>query len=115
MGGGVGIIGWAILDQYMGYRIPFIIAGLATLGLFVVLVFLFRNIENIKTNKSDIFTSFKKVFSNRIIILVAFIGIASMVSETRSRRARYLAMVYVIDMPYTVIIPMAMAIIIIKI
>ncbi|AGO60885.1 MFS transporter [Ferroplasma acidarmanus] len=82
VGGGVGIIGWAILDQYMGYRIPFIIAGVLTLALFFVLVFLFRNIENIKTNKSDIFASFKKVFSNRIIILVAFIGIAAMVAET---------------------------------
>jgi MFS family permease len=82
VGGGVGIIGWAILDQYMGYRIPFIIAGVLTLALFIILVFLFRNIENIKTNKSDIFTSFKKVFSNKIIVLVAFIGIAAMVAET---------------------------------
>jgi MFS family permease len=82
VGGGVGIIGWAILDQYMGYRIPFIIAGVATLGLFAVLVFLFRNIENIKTNKSDIFTSFKKVFSNKIIVLLAFIGVSAMVAET---------------------------------
>ncbi len=82
VGGGVGIIGWAILDQYMGYRIPFIIAGVVTLVLFVVLVFLFRNIKDIKTDKSDIFTSFKKVFSNRTIIMVAFIGIASMVALT---------------------------------
>jgi len=82
VGGGVGIIEWAILDQYMGYRIPFIIAGVLTLALFIILVFLFRNIENIKTNKSDIFTSFKKILSNKIIILVAFIGIAAMVAET---------------------------------
>lgn len=82
VGGGVGIIGWAILDQYMGYRTPFIIAGVATLALFLVLVWLFRNIENVKTSKSDIFTSLKKIFSSRLIILIAFIGIASMVTET---------------------------------
>ena len=82
VGGGVGIIGWAILDQYMGYRIPFIIAGVATMALFAVLTILFRDIKNVKTNKSDIFTSFKKVFSSRTIILIAFIGIAAMVAET---------------------------------
>ena len=39
VGGGVGIIGWAILDQYIGYRIPFIIAGVATMALLLFLPF----------------------------------------------------------------------------
>jgi ACDE family multidrug resistance protein len=82
VGAGIGIIGWAILDQYLGYRIPFIIAGVATLVLFLILVWLFRNIKNVQTNRSDIVTSLKKVFSSRLIVLVAFIGIAAMVSET---------------------------------
>lgn len=82
VGGGVGIIGWAILDQYLGYRIPFIIAGVATMALFAVLTFLFRDIKNVKTNKADMVTSFKKVFSSRIIVLIAFIGISAMVTET---------------------------------
>ena len=82
VGGGVGIIGWAILDQYLGYRIPFIIAGIATMALFAVLTFLFKDIKNVKTNKADMLTSFKKVFSSRIIVLIAFIGISAMVTET---------------------------------
>ncbi len=82
VGGGIGVIGWAILDQYLGYKIPFIIAGIVTMALFIVLVLLFKDIKDVKTEKSDIFKSFKKVFSSKIIILIAFIGIGVMITET---------------------------------
>ncbi len=82
VGGGIGVIGWAILDNYIGYRIPFIIAGIVTMVLFLILVALFANIRNVKTERSDIFRSFKRVFSSRLIILIAITGIGTMVVET---------------------------------
>ncbi|MEM0139835.1 MAG: MFS transporter [Ferroplasma sp.] len=82
VGAGIGVIGWAILDLYFGYRLPFIIAGIVTMALFFVLVLLFKDIKNVKTERADIFRSFKKVFTSKLIILIAFIGIGSMVAET---------------------------------
>ncbi len=82
VGAGVGILGWAFLDQYIGYRISFLIAGIITLILFIILTLLFKNIKNIKTEKSDIIKSLKKVFSSKMIMLIALIGIGTMVAET---------------------------------
>ena len=82
VGGGIGVIGWAILDIFIGYREGFILAGIITIVLFFILYMLFRDIANIKTERSDIKRSLKKVFSSKMIILLAFIGIGSMVTET---------------------------------
>ncbi len=82
VGAGVGVLGWAFLDQYIGYRIAFIIAGIITLILFIILTVLFKDVDNIKTEKSDIIRSLKRVFSSKMIILIAIIGIGTMVSET---------------------------------
>jgi len=82
VGAGVGVLGWAFLDQYIGYRIAFIIAGIITLVLFIILTVLFKDVDNIKTEKSDIIRSLKRVFSSKMIILIAIIGIGTMVSET---------------------------------
>jgi len=82
VGAGVGVLGWAFLDQYIGYRIAFIIAGIITLVLFIILTVLFKDTANIKTEKSDIIRSLKRVFSSKMIILIAIIGIGTMISET---------------------------------
>ncbi|WP_061950711.1 MFS transporter [Acidiplasma cupricumulans] len=54
IGAGTGVIGWAILDIYIGYRYAFLIAGIITVMLFLVLYILFKNIPNIKTERSNI-------------------------------------------------------------
>lgn len=82
VGAGVGVLGWAFLDLYIGYRIAFIIAGIITIVLFIILTVLFKDTANIKTEKSDIIRSLKRVFSSKMIILIAIIGIGTMISET---------------------------------
>ncbi|KPV46217.1 MULTISPECIES: MFS transporter [Acidiplasma] len=82
IGAGTGVIGWAILDIYIGYRYAFLIAGIITVMLFLVLYILFKNIPNIKTERSNIKKSLLQVFSSKMIIFIAFIGIGSMISET---------------------------------
>ncbi len=82
VGGGIGVIGWDIIDIYLGYRIGFLLGGIITIILFFILYLLFRDIPNIKTERSDIKRSLRKVFSSKMVILLAFIGIGSMVSET---------------------------------
>jgi MFS family permease len=50
--------------------------------LFFILVALFTNIKDVKTERSDIFRSVKKIVSSRLIILIALTGIGTMVVET---------------------------------
>ncbi len=82
IGSGTGILGWSILDIYIGYRNSFLTAGIVTLILFFILQFLFRNIPNVKTHRNDIFRSLKNVISSKLIIFTALIGSASMISYT---------------------------------
>ncbi len=82
IGSGTGILGWSILDIYIGYRNGFLTAGIVTLILFFILIFLFRNIPNVKTYRNDIFRSLKNVISSKLIIFTALIGSASMISYT---------------------------------
>jgi ACDE family multidrug resistance protein len=81
-GGGIGIFGWAILDQYIGYKIPFIIAGIITLATFILIGILFKGVKNIKTDRAALKKGLKHVLTSKVIIFIALIGIGARISET---------------------------------
>jgi len=81
-GGGIGIFVWAILDQYIGYKIPFIIAGIITLATFILVGISFRDVRNIKTDRAALKKGLKHVLTSKVIIFIALIGIGARISET---------------------------------
>ncbi len=82
IGSGIGVAGWSIMDIYVGYKNGFIIAGIATVFLFIMLTVLLKDISNVKTHKKDIVKSIKMVLSSKLIPLVALIGGGTIIAYT---------------------------------
>ncbi|SMD30327.1 Predicted arabinose efflux permease, MFS family [Picrophilus oshimae DSM 9789] len=82
LGAGIGVIGWGYLDMYLNYRTAFIIAGIITFVILFFNVFINRETENIKSNRSMILKDMTHVILSPLIFIIALASIASMVSET---------------------------------
>lgn len=82
LGGGMGIIGWNILDQFFGWRPPLFFAGAVMLFLAVENLYVLRAYKPDPANRVNIFRRAGDVLRMPIIWLLPVIALAGILTET---------------------------------
>lgn len=80
-GAGAGVILFAIIDKFYGYKSGFILVGAIIMVFFIVMLFSYRGTKNIRMEKNYIFKGLKTVLSSRLILFISLAGISARISE----------------------------------
>lgn len=82
LGGGIGIFGWNILDQFFGWRIPFYLAGIVMLSLAVENMLVLWTYKPDPSNRLHIFRRAKDVLRNPEIWILSIVALSGVLTET---------------------------------
>ncbi len=81
LGGGIGIIGWDILDQYLSWRIPLYIAGSIMVALAVENYVVLRGTDG-SSDRSRVFRRAGTALRSRLIWILPIAALSGILSET---------------------------------
>lgn len=82
LGGGLGIFGWNLLDQFFSWRIPLYIAGVIMLLLAVENLIVLRGYKPDPTNRLHIFRRARGVLKKPEIWILSIIALSGVLTET---------------------------------
>lgn len=82
LGGGVGIIGWALLDQVYGWRAPLVLAGIIMLSIALENLVVLRKFGRVAGNSNNLVKRARVVLKGSEIWLLPVIAMSAIFSET---------------------------------
>lgn len=80
IGAATGIFGWEFLDESIGWRPAFLIAGLVTIAFAILFFFSLMSVKEEKSSRTP-FKTMINVLKNKLVWIFAFAGTAAVISE----------------------------------